>query len=171
MKNKTSFVQAVLRACAVSVVFLFTAMTGFAQFDAATVLGSVRDATGAVMPGVTVTLKNIDTGIAASAQTDGDGNYQFNNVTPDANDAWSWGMWMVYLRNEDVVRIQSWFDAAGSSPSHIHTSGHASPADLRKFAMSMKAKTMVPIHGLAWDSALEGFPPITRLQDNEPLRL
>lgn len=80
MKNKPPFVQAVLRACAAGLVFLFTAMTGFAQFDAATVLGSVRDATGAVMPGVTVTLKNIDTGIAASAQTDGDGNYQFNNV-------------------------------------------------------------------------------------------
>lgn len=80
MKNKSPFVQAVLRVCAAGFVFLFTAMTAFAQFDAATVLGSVRDATGAVMPGVTVTLKNIDTGIAASAQTDGDGNYQFNNV-------------------------------------------------------------------------------------------
>jgi len=80
MKNKPPFVQAVLRACAAGFVFLFTAMTAFAQFDAAAVLGSVRDATGAVMPGVTVTLKNIDTGIAASAQTDGDGNYQFNNV-------------------------------------------------------------------------------------------
>lgn len=80
MKNKSPFVQAVLRVCAAGFVFLFTAMTGFAQFDAATVLGSVRDATGAVMPGVTVTLKNIDTGIAATAQTDGDGNYQFNNV-------------------------------------------------------------------------------------------
>mgnify|MGYP003667001856 CR=1 FL=1 len=98
-------------------------------------------------------------------------DYKFNSVTPDANDAWSWGMWMGYLKNEDGVKVQAWFDAAGSRAAHIHTSGHASPADLRKFAMSMKAKTMVPIHGLAWDSAPEGFPVITRLQDNEPLWL
>jgi ribonuclease J len=98
-------------------------------------------------------------------------DYQFNNVTPDANDAWSWGMWMGYLRNDDGVKIKAWFDTAGSRAAHIHTSGHASPGDLRTFAMSMKAKTMVPIHGLAWDTAPEGFPSITRLQDNEPLRL
>ena len=33
-----------------------------AQFDAATVLGVVIDATGARVPGATVTLKNADTG-------------------------------------------------------------------------------------------------------------
>jgi hypothetical protein len=57
-----------------------TASTAWAQFDTATVLGTIKDLNGAVMPGVTVTLRNIDTGIAVSAQTDGEGNYQFTNV-------------------------------------------------------------------------------------------
>ena len=35
----------------------------FAQFDAATVLGLVKDESGAVVPGATVTLKNLATGI------------------------------------------------------------------------------------------------------------
>jgi hypothetical protein len=51
-----------------------------AQFDAATVLGTVRDSTGAVVPGATATLKNVDTGINASATTDANGNFQFFNV-------------------------------------------------------------------------------------------
>ena len=52
----------------------------FAQFDAATVLGTVRDASGAVVPGATVTLKNAATGITATSVTDQQGSYQFLNV-------------------------------------------------------------------------------------------
>ena len=51
-----------------------------AQFDAATVLGAVIDATGARVPGATVTLKNAETGIVSTAVTDSEGNYQFLNV-------------------------------------------------------------------------------------------
>ncbi|MBA2302762.1 MAG: TonB-dependent receptor [Acidobacteria bacterium] len=51
-----------------------------AQFDTATVLGTVRDASGAVVPGVTVTLKSVSTGITADTVTDNDGNFQFLNV-------------------------------------------------------------------------------------------
>ncbi|MEP6914374.1 MAG: TonB-dependent receptor [Acidobacteriota bacterium] len=51
-----------------------------AQFDAATVLGAVRDSSGAVVPGATVTLKNAATGITAAAVTDENGSYQFLNV-------------------------------------------------------------------------------------------
>src|SRR5262245_6993798 len=60
--------------------FVSAASPTFAQFDSATVLGATRDSNGAAMPGVTVTLKNIDTGLSVTAQTDGDGNFQFNNV-------------------------------------------------------------------------------------------
>jgi hypothetical protein len=51
-----------------------------AQFDAATVLGTVRDSSGAVVPGATVTLTNASTGITATALSDEHGNYQFLNV-------------------------------------------------------------------------------------------
>ncbi len=51
-----------------------------AQFETAVVLGTVRDDSGGVIPGATVTLINVDTGITASAQTDANGSYQFLNV-------------------------------------------------------------------------------------------
>ncbi|MBA3439907.1 MAG: carboxypeptidase regulatory-like domain-containing protein, partial [Pyrinomonadaceae bacterium] len=51
-----------------------------AQFDTATVLGTVNDQTGAAVPNVAVTLKNIQTGTSATVQTDENGSYQFLNV-------------------------------------------------------------------------------------------
>jgi hypothetical protein len=52
----------------------------YAQFDTATVLGAVKDSSGAVIPGATVTLKNVDTGITATTVSGADGSYQFLNV-------------------------------------------------------------------------------------------
>jgi outer membrane receptor protein involved in Fe transport len=69
-----------VRAVALAVVCLLCPRLASAQFDSATVLGTVVDATGAVVPGVTVTLKNADTGITATTVTDGQGNFQFLNV-------------------------------------------------------------------------------------------
>ena len=58
----------------------FGAPSVFAQFETASVLGTVRDTTGAVVAGATVTLTNTDTGISAAATTDADGNYEFFTV-------------------------------------------------------------------------------------------
>src|SRR5437867_1481635 len=44
--------------------------------------GAVADATGGVLPGVTVTLKNVDTGFLRTTVTDADGRYSFNAVPP-----------------------------------------------------------------------------------------
>jgi hypothetical protein len=51
-----------------------------AQFDTATVVGTVRDNSGAVVPGATVTLTNLDTGIATARVTDANGSYEFITV-------------------------------------------------------------------------------------------
>ncbi len=51
-----------------------------AQFETATVLGTIRDATGAPVAGAAVRLEGVDTGIVVSGQTDAVGDYQFFNV-------------------------------------------------------------------------------------------
>lgn len=51
----------------------------FGQFEAATVLGTIRDATGAVVPNCKVTLENVNTSVAVTASTDANGNYEFVN--------------------------------------------------------------------------------------------
>jgi outer membrane receptor protein involved in Fe transport len=61
-------------------VVLLCAQFGYSQFETATVLGTVRDSSSAVIPGATVTLRNVETGIVLTAVSDEVGNYQFINV-------------------------------------------------------------------------------------------
>ena len=80
-------------------------------------------------------------------------------------------MWRGYLASEDGERVRVWLGAQGARACHIHTSGHASPHDLRAFARSVAPKRLVPIHGLAWDGDNEGFPSVTRLTDGQTLAI
>jgi hypothetical protein len=54
----------------------------YSQVVYGSVVGSVTDPSGAVIPNATVTLTNNDTGIARSAKTDEGGRYSFVNVLP-----------------------------------------------------------------------------------------
>ena len=53
-----------------------------AQFDSASVLGTVRDASGGLVPDAKVTLTGVQTGISVSKTTGNDGNYEFVAVKP-----------------------------------------------------------------------------------------
>lgn len=46
-----------------------------AQVDTATIVGTVQDSSGAVVPGVSVTAKELDTNISTSTQADSSGNF------------------------------------------------------------------------------------------------
>jgi hypothetical protein len=59
---------------------LASALPAFGQFEAAEVLGTVRDATDAVVANATVKLRNQNTGAEFSTITDATGNYSFSNV-------------------------------------------------------------------------------------------
>ena len=96
-------------------------------------------------------------------------DYVRNGVAPSADDAWCWSMWRGYLNNDDGLLVRKWFEEGGSRAAHIHTSGHASPHDLRSFSQAMNARQLVPIHGVAWDGDTTGFSSIRRLSDGEPM--
>ena len=73
----------VKRACrygAMLLLILAAPCQVWAQFDTGTILGTVHDGTGAVIPDVTITLRNTQTGVNATTQTDAQGNYQFGNL-------------------------------------------------------------------------------------------
>ena len=63
-----------------SVVFLLLAAPAFAQFETATVVGTVRDASGGVVPDAKVTLLSTQTGVSLDRTTDANGNYEFFTV-------------------------------------------------------------------------------------------
>ncbi len=98
-------------------------------------------------------------------------DFESKGVTPGPDDAWSFSMWKGYLEGGDGRRLKEWFEKGASRAVHIHTSGHASTAELQRFASAIAAKRFVPIHGVAWDGNTSGFPPITRLKDGERLEI
>ena len=51
-----------------------------AQYDNGSLVGTIRDASGAVVPGAAVTATNNATGIVAKTRTTGDGNYEFPSL-------------------------------------------------------------------------------------------
>lgn len=68
------------RVCFLLICFAVFPVLAFAQFDAATVVGTVRDTTGAVVAGAAITLTSLDTGLTAKTVTDDYGNYVFPSV-------------------------------------------------------------------------------------------
>jgi hypothetical protein len=53
-----------------------------AQFDSASVLGTIKDQSGSGIPSATVVLLSPAKGVSVERQTDGNGNYEFSNVQP-----------------------------------------------------------------------------------------
>ena len=63
-----------------SVVILAAPMLGQTFFGS--IVGTVSDSAGGVMPGVAVTLTNNGTGAVQTGTTSADGNYRFVNLVP-----------------------------------------------------------------------------------------
>src|SRR3954470_11260953 len=59
---------------------LLCSTLAYAQFDSAAVSGAIRDASGAILPGVAVTLTNVGSSTARNAITNDNGLYTFANV-------------------------------------------------------------------------------------------
>jgi Carboxypeptidase regulatory-like domain/TonB dependent receptor/TonB-dependent Receptor Plug Domain len=71
------------RALALSILFLVGFLlprTTMAQVDMGSISGTVRDTSGAVLPGVRISLINVDTGITVSTTTGSEGQYTFSPV-------------------------------------------------------------------------------------------
>jgi Carboxypeptidase regulatory-like domain/TonB-dependent Receptor Plug Domain len=63
-----------------TVLLLMPALGAHAQFESASVLGYVRDSSGAALPNAAVTLTNTATSIAQRTTTDGEGKFEFPSV-------------------------------------------------------------------------------------------
>jgi uncharacterized surface anchored protein len=57
-------------------------ITSFAQQETATITGNVRDPSGAIVPGATVTVTNILTNISVKTETDEAGFYVIPSLRP-----------------------------------------------------------------------------------------
>ena len=98
-------------------------------------------------------------------------DYQKNGISPNADDTFIFSMWSAYRSAPSFADMLTWFRAGGGQEAEIHTSGHASPRDLRAFTSAMAPKVVVPVHGEVWDGHLDGFGNVKRLSDGEQYAL
>ena len=75
-------VSLLLRTLAPIFLLVFVSVPASAQFDTASVVGTVRDSSGSVIPNAKVTLTNTATGVSATKTTSADGSYEFFAVKP-----------------------------------------------------------------------------------------
>lgn len=89
--------------------------------------------------------------------------------TPD--DAYAFSNWSGYLEPDNPAPGWAQAHSAGAKTLKLHTSGHASPADLSRFAAAIAPRALVPVHGMAWDVPKISLPPVRRLADGEAWRV
>lgn len=73
-------------ALAVLLAFVLGAASGWAQSQQGSILGTVKDASGAMVAGATVTLTNTDEGVVRTTKTNASGDYLFLDAIADHYD-------------------------------------------------------------------------------------
>jgi len=76
-----------------------------------------------------------------------------------------YSMWEGYLREKNGLALQAWASGHEVPLVQLHTSGHAGPADLKRFAEALDPKVLVPIHSFHPDTYREFFPRVERHED------
>ena len=80
-KTCVSWYVRILEIAVATILCLGFSSTAFGQINAS-VGGRVSDASGALIPGVEITAKNIDTGILTTGISNETGSYQFPSLQP-----------------------------------------------------------------------------------------
>ena len=77
----------------------------------------------------------------------------------------TYSMWEGYLKEKSVQRVVTWLKENDIPWQVIHTSGHASAADLQRFAAALAPRTLVPIHSFETARFAEFFANVVQKQD------
>ena len=77
----------------------------------------------------------------------------------------TYSMWEGYLKEKGSQSVLKWLQRHGIPRRTIHTSGHASVADLKRLAEALTPRTLVPIHSFETDRFGEFFENVVRKDD------
>jgi ribonuclease J len=75
--------------------------------------------------------------------------------------------WAGYLGREQFKAIDIWRRAHDMPLHQIHTSGHASPTDLKRIALALAPELVVPIHSDVPERYADLYPNVVRHNDGE----
>lgn len=78
-----------------------------------------------------------------------------------------YSQWRGYLDQGSYDTTLDWLSRNGIEVEYIHTSGHASPVDLKRFARALAPKALVPIHSFAPEQYPYLFDNVVAHEDGE----
>jgi ribonuclease J len=78
-----------------------------------------------------------------------------------------YSLWDGYLKEERMQQFLDWLKKHVIPMDQIHTSGHASIADLKRFASAINAKKLIPIHSFNPQDYSDLFDHVEIRQDGE----
>jgi hypothetical protein len=78
-----------------------------------------------------------------------------------------YSLWPGYLKREELRSFHAWLEKRGIALVHCHTSGHASPQDLQRFAKAIAAKMLVPIHSFETKRFKDLFENVVMKEDGQ----
>ncbi len=81
--------------------------------------------------------------------------------------AYVYSMWQGYMEAPSYQPVRTWLENHNIPVYHVHTSGHASPSDLKRFIMTMNADRVLPVHTFNPDKFSELFGNVVPAQDGE----
>ena len=82
-----------------------------------------------------------------------------------------WSMWEGYKADPRFASVLAWADAHGIPVASLHTSGHASVSDLKRFVAALNPRRVIPIHTAEPALYARLLPDVHRLADGEALDL
>lgn len=91
----------------------------------------------------------------------------FDNIEMSSKIHFVYSQWDGYLSNGTYSKMKDWLAKNEVEITHVHTSGHASPVDLRRFADALQPKAIVPIHSFAPEKYSDIFNNVTPRNDGE----
>lgn len=171
-----------IRSCSLSVwacVILAGAVCAppaLAQVDTGAVQGTVRDATGGVVPGANVTLINVDMGVSFQTKTNDIGNYQFPSVRIGNYTIVAEAPWFAPATREGItLSIQQRY--AGDftlRPSNIaetvNVTGQAAPLQTQEASLGAvvqsKAINDLPLNGRNYTFLAQLSPGVVQAQQD-----
>lgn len=78
-----------------------------------------------------------------------------------------YSQWAGYLERGTYASTETWLKERGIEMRQIHTSGHASPKDLKRFASALAPRALVPIHSFATEKYAGLFDNVVYRYDGE----
>jgi ribonuclease J len=72
-----------------------------------------------------------------------------------------WSLWSGYLTEPSGLQLQTFLEKHGIPMVELHTSGHASIADLARLAKAINPSRVVPIHSFGPHRFVDHFANVT----------